>query len=57
MIWLSLLPAAALVLWLLLRRPHPWAWDGGHTPPWRPMDNQERRAAWAARYYLTQELE
>jgi len=22
------------------------------TFPWRPMDNREKRAAWAARYYL-----
>jgi|GEM_PF-4663537 len=21
-------------------------------PPWRPLTNQERRAAWAAKYYL-----
>ena len=23
-----------------------------NTYPWRPMDNRERRAAWAAQYYL-----
>ena len=29
-----------------------WPRQDKNTYPWRPMDNREKRAAWALRYYL-----
>jgi len=35
----------------IIARPNQYRYSQPQDFPWRPMDNREKRAAWAVRYY------